>query len=313
MVQIKLNLTVVQKRKLLNGHTVQLANSQIGRGADIMVDEKTYKRLMRASRAGKGARLTASTEMALSIEGAGFKSVMKKIGKTTKKVFNEDIKPVVKKEAIKFLHETVRPGIDKKIKDARIKAEERLEDVLIEKLGGNSDPEIKALIQDGITASSALVSRKNAETLDRLEAKVDETLQGMGLSKGQHYAIHGGMVVLQGRGIKSKIKNFFKKVGKTLEPMVKPIIKELATQGVATLGTMATGNPMLGQMGAQALSGLTDKGIDAGLDKLTGSGMTRLLKHMKQVNGGALYVPMGRGISIPIVGKLSQNDQRYYL
>lgn len=185
MTQIKLNLTVVQKRKLLNGHTVQLDNSQIGRGANIIVDDKTYKRLMRASNAGKGARISASPEMIMSIQGAGFKSVMKKAVKGAKKVFNEDVKPVVKKEAIKFLHETVRPGIDKQLKKGREKMEQRLEDYLIEKIDPeNKDPEIKALIQDGITASSALLSRKNAEVLDRLEEKVDETLQGMGLVKG---------------------------------------------------------------------------------------------------------------------------------
>jgi hypothetical protein len=104
------------------------------------------------------------------------------------------------------------------------------------------------------------------------------------------------MVVLRGRGIKSKIKNFFKKVGKTLEPMVKPIIKELATQGVATLGTMATGNPMVGQMGAQALSGLTDKGIDAGFGALNGGALTTgKTKLRKPVKGGALYVPTRTG------------------
>ena len=238
------------------------------------------------------------------ISGSGFKSVMKRVAKGAtdivkqtrkagEKVFKEDIKPVLKKEAIKFLHDTVRPAVDKQMKKGRENLEMRVEDTLISKLG----PEYKNLVQDVVTETSANLSKKASNELDRLENNLDEAMQGMGLMKNKDYVIQGGMIMVQGSDIGKKILRGLKKIGKAIAPVVKPVLKELATQGVASLGTALTGNPAVGQMGAEALSGLTDKGVDKLYDKATeGAGVLTTGKtRLKKSNGGALYVPTSRG------------------
>lgn len=140
------------------------------------------------------------------------------------------------------------------------------------------------------------------------------------------------MVVLQGAGIKS----FLKKAGKALKKVatskpVRNVVKQLARQGVASL-TSAVAGPVAGEAVGAITGNLVDQGVDAGLDAVEGAGIMKNVKrtvgkgsamdNIKRANriairnavaGGALYVPMGRGVSTPVVGKLSLNDRRYYL
>jgi hypothetical protein len=330
MSTIKLNLTVVQKRKLLNGHTVQLVNSQIGKGAEIMVDMKTFKRLMRAEKAGKGVRITASPEMMMSIEGAGFKSVMRNVGKTlkkgvksavreTKNVFNESVKPVLKEHALQMVAES-RPKLDKAIQRQRVKTERAIEDTLINALGDD----YKELVQDVVTGTSANLSKRANDQLDNLQVEVEDTIQGMGMVKNKHYTVHGGMIVLKGGSAKS----FFRKLWKgaknviTSKP-VRSILNTLAKTGASALGTMATGNPLTGEMLGSLVTPAITGGLDDAMDAIKGSGRRRQKKKLlitggtltsdkttlrKPVKGGALYVPTRSG-----GGLVSKQAGKYYI
>ena len=303
MVEVQLDLTPAQKRKIKNGHTVQLKHNQLMKGdVSVVLDKEHARRIRRALKNKSGMRLSPSQEMYQQmIQGEGFKSVMKKIGR--------QLKNIGKKQGARLLDK----GVDI--------LQKSVEDKLIEQLGPENEEIIKKLSD---TTRDKLTDSANKK-ISNVEAELDTVLQGSGMVKNLHYKYTGrGMsrkVVLttEGKGAKS----FFKKLGRSAQKVftskpVREIAKTLVKQGVASIGTALTGNPMIGQVASELTSGLTNTAVDSGMDAIQGAGnfqkpnrrvppfAIKIIPNQSNELGGALFPPgaMVRGRGRP---------RKYYL
>jgi len=361
---MSVNLTKRQYNRLMNGHSVRVRPIENG-DHSLLLNKSEQAKLRRAMNHGKSITISKH-----HLEGAGFKSVMKKVGKSIQKQANQAIqmaKPHAKNFAKKELQpiaediwdNSIKPTLQeegkRRIRRGRANLEEAvrthtIKEKTAEKLLTNMGMS-KDLAKDLITSSNIKLSNKASEALDRIQNQLEDKLDNMGMSKGIDYDIiehnyptaveeaevlgeylpedvepitgsgmkrkHHRVVVLKGQGAKS----FFKKIGRSIAKVVaskpvKNVLKNLASQGVSTLTTMATGSPVAGELVGNMTKGLTDQAVDAGTSELAGLGMRKAKMRggaLYVPGGGALYVPTGRGINLPVVGKLSQHDKRYYL
>jgi hypothetical protein len=333
LLPVKLNLSKLQARKLVNQKTVQLKPEQFiaGGNYEVMVDKQTYNKIKRASRLNKGVRLTLSNDqIAATMTGEGFKSFIRKSVKGLKsigkKVKEDVIKPTAKKlkqmakdeakafvieslgqekpvemfragakeRAGKFLREQALPEVRRATKEGITLSEKELENKLIEE--GMPEDLTRAIV----TAGSYRLDNATAQELDNL----DTQLQGMGIIKGVHYTRRGGKINFK------KIWRSIKRTGRKALNFLEPVLQPLLSTGAAALGSVA------GPLGSLAAS----KTSDAIYDKLQGEGMRKRkslkgtpamaekmakLRAMKKQGGGSLY-PMGGkrgGALYPMGGK----------
>ncbi len=308
---VQIQLTKAQKRKLLKGHAVNLKHSQLLNGnINVSLDKEHGRRLRRAMRTNKGFRLQPTQSMVQElVEGEGFKDVMRKVNKGVKKAISftkKEVVPFVKKDVAPYAKEILGPAIkanrqhiDKAMKGARERSEKQIEDVLIKKLGKQN----KELIQDLVTENSARLSSKASKQLDKLEGKVDAVMSHpeMGMIKGKDYdyvninevpedkmnsyplQVAEAIPIMKGQGIHRAVylkgsgaKKFFKKIGRFFGKVVKSkpvkrILGELAKQGVSSMVSSFAG-PMAGEVTKNLTGSLVDKGVDE-LANTTGDAM----------------------------------------
>ena len=323
LLPVKLSLSKLQARKLVDGKTVQLKQDQFITGGDyeVMVDKKTYNKIKRANKLNRGVRLTLSNDqIAATMTGQGFKSLYEKAKNVGKRFKEQVLAPSGKKlkEASKaraksfaiealaqekplqfarenvrgrtkeFLQEEALPELRNVAKEGTVFTEKQLEEELISKgLDRN-------LVESIVTASTIRLDNKSKEALDNLETQ----LQGMGFIRGVHYTRQGGKISFSKiwRGIKRGFNKFVQPVIKTLDPVIRPII--------------STGAQALGALGGPVGSKLAETVANEGLDVLSGKGMRKrkslkgtpemaqkmaMIRAMKGNKGKGLY-PMGRGV-----------------
>jgi len=254
------------------------------------------------------------------------KPIAKDVYKFTKKEVLPALKPIAKslgREMVK----TNREFIDKGLKGIRERGEQEIEDILTPYIG-------KELAQDIVTTNSAVLSKKASDELDKLEKGVDKVMTHpeIGMQKGRDYAylnpynvspeglnelpvaVAQAIPVAKGEGVHRMVyiknikggsaKKFFKKVGRFFgkvvkSPQVKQILGNLVKQGVASMVTSMSGNPMLGQAVADSTASLQQAGVDALANttgKAMGAGMLVSNKTVLKNSGGALFPPMGKGV-----------------
>ena len=341
------NLTKKQMNSLVKGKNVRVSASQLGEtGSELLLDNMGKRKWRASVKHNKG--MTIRPDMMLSLQGSGFNKVMSDVKKSIKKTYKQDIQPELRgaykstkkevkgalKDIFSDIKSTAKESAKRKVKE---KQEELVQDLmdnnfineekaerLLEKLGMPSD-----LADDLITKSNIKLRETSLRQLNNLENSLVDTLDRVGAVKGDDYEIETmDNEQIQGMGLKPKkgkkhyrvvyikggnVKKFFKKIGRVASniiknPAVNKVLKQLATTGVSTLGSMVGVPPSIT---ASLSKPLVDMAIDQGtkeLDKATsGSGLlTRGQTEVRGVSkmgmgmgkkcschGGAMYIPGG--------------------
>lgn len=122
---MKLNLTQAQIRKAMNGHPIQVKHEQMGSGMSLNIHPSNLKKLAKAHRLGKGARLSLMGSELGDMDGGNlFKSVkkaVKKGAKSVSKAVNKNVKDI-EKGANKYVNQAdkyVNKGINEVEKNAK--------------------------------------------------------------------------------------------------------------------------------------------------------------------------------------------------
>lgn len=356
-------LTKQQQNKLRKGHNVRVSSSQLGETGEELFLDNMGKRKYRASvKHSRG--MTIKPEMVqLELEGGSLKKVMDKVKRNVKSTYNKDVKPElqsfakstkaelksVAKDIMKDLKSTAKEATRRKVNTTKERAakklmenniinEEKAEKVL-QSLGVPIN-----ISQDFVTSTNIRLRDSSMRTLDALQENVENVLSDVQMERGVDYDIEDmASDELEGMGLKGMkrgrhrvvylkgqgAKDFFRKVGRSIgkiisNPAVKKVVKQLATTGVAALGS-AVGLPP--SVSAALSKPLTDLAVDEGSKALSGLGVRRrgrpstkggamYMSGMRRgVRGGAMYMS-GKGESDNIVftpGKVSQNDNLLYI
>jgi len=89
-------LSEKQVKRLLNGHTVQLKyHEMINGGVEILLEKKESKKVEKAKREKKGARVKVDPEVLKEVSVVGGKIHWGKIGHEISNFYNKDIKPTL--------------------------------------------------------------------------------------------------------------------------------------------------------------------------------------------------------------------------
>jgi len=294
---MSVNLTKKQYNRLMNGHSVRVRPMENG-DHELLLNKSEQTKARRAMKNSK-----AITIKKHHIKGAGFGKVMNKVKQSVSHQLNNEVMPIVQHHASMGAH-TLK---------------ERAAEKLLENLGVPN-----GLAKELITSKNLNLSKKASESLDMLQNELESTMNKHGLVKGVDYDVdihnfdmpvsesdvlkkylpertfttgsgrkkkHHRVIYLKGSGFIS----FFKNLGNNIEKIAtskigRNILKDIASTGVSTIAKTFTGSPLFGKIAGNVAGGVT--------------------QHML---GGALFVPMGRGISLPQPTKLSARDKRFYL
>lgn len=111
--KVQMHLTHRQAHRLMKGHAIQLKHEHIGRGRHhLMLHHENAKKLQRAHRAGRGARVQLSHQE-MEASGEGLREFFKKIGDFYSNKIKPYVGPVLK-QTIRALKDTAK-GTAKKI------------------------------------------------------------------------------------------------------------------------------------------------------------------------------------------------------
>jgi hypothetical protein len=112
--EVLLDLTPVQKRKLANGKTIQLKPEMIGKGTKVMLGSPKAKRILSAHKRNRGCRM-GMTDDELEMSGGkiswkGIKRALSKGWKGYKKYVKPIVSPIIR-EGLKMAIKTGGPAL----------------------------------------------------------------------------------------------------------------------------------------------------------------------------------------------------------
>jgi hypothetical protein len=255
IIYIKMHILHVslEKRKLnrlLNGHTVQLTNKQLHGHTKIVVDTDTWKKYIRSTKNGTGARISLGEQYIAEsknlMQGEGFKQVLNVVKNGIRKGSHAGLnaaKRGVKRHVIPAAAKFAKRHAANAIKHTEME----VEDLLI-RAGMPQD-----LVKEIVTTGSHTLSPLAMHEIDELENR----LTNSNILREQDYdVIHGG---------RFNFKKFFRRVGKAfkpvakaLKPLARPLLKRAASS-LITAATTAIGAPEL----APALNQIASSGINS--------------------------------------------------
>lgn len=171
---LELTLSPAQAKKLIKGNVVQLSKKALQGGANwIALHPASYKKAMKARKAGKGIRLKLDPSE-INASGEGLWDLLKKGGKKAKQFYDKHVKPTVgpmikkgAKEALRLVEkgiETMAPELTPIVEAAHDHWGDRLIDEVGRRTGayGMIRPEIMGYPKRGGEVGALLSSNHPA-------------------------------------------------------------------------------------------------------------------------------------------------------
>ena len=253
---VNLDLSIQQRRKLLNNHPIQLKHFQIGSGSTLFhATHNQYKKLLNSHKNKKGMRIQFESERHLHknlIDGSGFAQLLSK----AKKLAITHLAPHAKKFTHHLIHQYAPQAQE-----------------MMQQYANN-------LIDSGANHASQYIGNDNSNFLKSLAKENANNYINSQYNNGLQFADQQ-----LGEGIN------WKKVGRTLKngfnsiknPIIKPLlhsaIDSYTAPGLTALGTLV-GAPELGLASPFVQNGLNHAVNGLGIKK------KRITRKKKQ--GGAL-------------------------
>lgn len=166
----KLDISDAQKRKLLNGHAIQIKHHQIGSGSHVVLDTAHGKKVRTAYRTGKGVRIQLANDHVVRsnvIHGSGFSSML---SKAKKKALQLDTM-LSQNEAYNQLKSTAKDKAKQYAQDAIQKGKE-LALNKVSQYTENLDPSLRDTLRNGAT-----------DMINLQSAKASQFIEGQGFGK----------------------------------------------------------------------------------------------------------------------------------
>lgn len=245
------DLSVLQRKKLLRGLPVQLKHANLTGGMVVMLDPEQARRYKIAKRNGKGLRVHFRSPIQIDhnlMHGKGFKETLTKIRKFGQK----HIVPVFKKHAQKFAHEYA-PKIGNRLKEMAnetIDAQD-LEGMFGQDLGRDLKKMAKHHANEAISKNQRRVLRKADEHLGGYEDLYEPVHETVAETEG-------------GRITQKSVNKAFRNVGRVLKnKLAKPLLKGIVDTALpAALGGLTAEMGGVGAIAAPLISNVANRAID---------------------------------------------------